>query len=68
MELFKRMTLGKADTMKVLIAIDSSPSSSQVLEEAVARPWPAGTSFSIVIVVDVQRFARLPALILADFR
>jgi nucleotide-binding universal stress UspA family protein len=54
---------GKADIMKVLIAVDSSPSSDRVLEEAAARPWPAGTSFSVVNVVDVQRFARLPALI-----
>lgn len=49
--------------MKALVAVDSSPSSERVLEQAVARPWPAGTSFSIANVVDVQRFARLPALI-----
>jgi nucleotide-binding universal stress UspA family protein len=49
--------------MKVLIAVDASPSSERVLEEAAARPWPAGTSFSVVNVLDIQRFARLPALI-----
>ena len=49
--------------MKVLIAVDSSPSSQRVLEEAAVRPWPTGTSFSVVHVVDVQGFARLPALI-----
>jgi nucleotide-binding universal stress UspA family protein len=49
--------------MKILVAVDSSPSSERVLEEAAARLCPAGTSFSIVNVVDVQRFARLPALI-----
>jgi nucleotide-binding universal stress UspA family protein len=49
--------------MKVLIASDCSPASERVLEEAAARPWPEGTTFSVVNVVDVQRFARLPALI-----
>jgi nucleotide-binding universal stress UspA family protein len=49
--------------MKVLIAIDCSPASERVLDEAAARPWPEGTAFSVVNVVDVQRFARFPAII-----
>ncbi len=49
--------------MKILIAIDCSPASERVLDEAAVRPWPEGTVFSVVNVVDVQRFARLPALI-----
>ena len=49
--------------MKVLIAIDYSLASERVIDEAVARPWPEGTTFSVVNVVDVQHFARLPALI-----
>jgi len=49
--------------MKVLIAVDSSPSSERVIEEAAARPWPAGTIFSVLHVVDVQRFAKLPMLV-----
>jgi nucleotide-binding universal stress UspA family protein len=49
--------------MKVLIAIDCSPASERVLDEVAARPWPEGTTFSVVNVVDVQRFARFPALI-----
>jgi nucleotide-binding universal stress UspA family protein len=49
--------------MKVLIAIDSSPASERVLDEAAARPWTDGTKFSVVHVVDVQGFARFPALI-----
>jgi nucleotide-binding universal stress UspA family protein len=49
--------------MKVLIAIDCSPASERVLDEAAARPWPEDTTFSVVNVVDVHRFARLPALI-----
>lgn len=49
--------------MRVLIAIDSSPASERVLEEAAARPWPANTTFCVVNAVDVGRFAELPALI-----
>ena len=49
--------------MTVLIAIDCSPASERVLDEAAARPWPEGTTFSVVNVVDVHRFARFPALI-----
>ncbi len=49
--------------MKVLIAVDSSPSSERVVEEAAARPWPVGSTFSVIQIVDIQRFARLPALI-----
>jgi len=49
--------------MKILIAIDCSPASELVLDEAAARPWPESTTFSVVNVVDIQRFARLPALI-----
>lgn len=49
--------------MKVLIAIDFSPASERVLDEATARPWPEGTVFSVVHVVDVQGFARFPPLI-----
>jgi nucleotide-binding universal stress UspA family protein len=49
--------------MRVLIAIDSSPASERVLDEAAARPWPEGTTFSVLNVVDVQRFARFPVLI-----
>ncbi|HET8921840.1 MAG TPA: universal stress protein [Candidatus Acidoferrum sp.] len=49
--------------MKVLVAIECSPASERVLDEAAVRPWPEGTTFSVVNVVDVHRFARLPALI-----
>ena len=49
--------------MKVLIAIDFSPASERVLDEAAARPWPQGTLFSVVHVVDVQGFARFPPLL-----
>lgn len=49
--------------MKVLIAIDSSPCSQRVLDEASSRPWPLDTSFFVLSVVDVQRFSRFPAMI-----
>jgi nucleotide-binding universal stress UspA family protein len=49
--------------MKVLLAIDNSQASKYVVEEAAARPWPAGTVFSIVNVVDPQPFAKLPLAI-----
>lgn len=49
--------------MKVLVAVDSSLASRQVIEEAAARPWPEGTTFCVANVVELQRFARFPALI-----
>src|SRR5450755_4536152 len=49
--------------MKVLIATDCSPAAGLVVAEAAARPWPQGTTFSIVNVVDLHRFAGLPALV-----
>jgi nucleotide-binding universal stress UspA family protein len=49
--------------MKVLVAIDSSPSCQRVLEAILSRPWPPATSFCILHVVDLQTFARLPVLI-----
>jgi nucleotide-binding universal stress UspA family protein len=49
--------------MKVLIAIDSSPCSQRVLDEASARPWPLDTNFFVLSVVDIQRFSRFPVLI-----
>ena len=49
--------------MKILVAVNSSPSSQRVVEEAAARPWPEGSVFSVVHVVDLQRFAKLPMLV-----
>ncbi len=49
--------------MKVLLAIDTSPASKYVVDEAAARPWPPGAVFSVVNVVDLQPFAKLPAII-----
>jgi len=49
--------------MKVLVAIDSSAASQLVVETAVVRPWPQGTSFAVIHVVDVGAFTRVPALV-----
>lgn len=48
--------------MKVLIATDCSSAADLVVAEAAARPWPQGTTFCILNVVDLHRFAGLPAL------
>jgi nucleotide-binding universal stress UspA family protein len=48
--------------MKVLLAIDSFPA-SHVVETAAARPWPSGTVFCVMSVVDMRHWKGLPALI-----
>jgi nucleotide-binding universal stress UspA family protein len=55
--------MGRALAMKVLVAIDSSLASEQLLNEVAVRSWPDGTIFCVVNVADAQRFARLPALV-----
>ena len=49
--------------MKILVAIDHSPSSGTVLQAAVTRAWPADAQFCVLNVTDLQRFERLPVLI-----
>jgi nucleotide-binding universal stress UspA family protein len=49
--------------MKVLLAIDHSPVSARVVEAALARPWPARSSFCVVNCVDLTWYAELPALV-----
>jgi hypothetical protein len=38
--------------MKILLAMDTSPTSQIALEQVVARPWPAGATFEILSVVE----------------
>lgn len=38
--------------MKILIAIDTSFASHVALEEIIARPWPAGSTFEVLSVVE----------------
>ena len=49
--------------MKVVIATDCSPAADLVLAEAIARPWPKDTSFALINVVDLHRFAGVLALL-----
>ncbi len=49
--------------MKVLLAIDSSPSSQRLLNEAVACAWPRDTAFCVATAVEVTLFLELPAVL-----
>jgi nucleotide-binding universal stress UspA family protein len=49
--------------MRVLIAIDGSKSSETVLQEALRQPWPLGTRFCLITVVDPFFFTRAPLLL-----
>ena len=49
--------------MKILLAIDSSSTSQNVIHEAATRPWPFGTTFSVISVVDMGEWEGLPVLI-----
>lgn len=49
--------------MKILIAIDATPSCQAVVQAAAARPWPAGSSFLLATAIDPFFFARAPALL-----
>lgn len=47
--------------MRVLVAIDGSPSSQAVVEQVASRPWPEGTEFCVLTVVDVFIFEQVLA-------
>lgn len=47
--------------MKVLLAIDSCD--SQVISQAMSRPWPSGTLFCVMSVVDLRHWGGLPQLV-----
>ncbi len=49
--------------MRVLVAVDGSKASEIVLQEALARPWPAGSNFLLITVVDPFFFTRAPLLL-----
>lgn len=46
--------------MKVLIALDATPQCVEIAKEAASRPWPAGTEFLLVHVLDPFPFAKAP--------
>jgi len=49
--------------MKILLAIDSSSASQNVIAEAAIRPWPSGTRFCVLHIVDVLGLGRSLAMI-----
>jgi nucleotide-binding universal stress UspA family protein len=49
--------------MKILLAIDSSEASQNVISEAATRVWPPKTEFRILHVVDLSGVGRFAALI-----
>lgn len=50
--------------MKIMIALDATPSSAEIVKEAAARPWPAGTRFLLLHVLDPFPFAKAPISLL----
>lgn len=38
--------------MKILLAVDTSPASQTALEHVAGRPWPGGSSFEVVSVIE----------------
>lgn len=49
--------------MRILLAVDGSISSDAVMQEAARRPWPAGSEFEVVTVVDPFFFPKTPELL-----
>lgn len=49
--------------MKVLLAIDLSSASQHVVETAATRPWPTGTVFCVLSIVDMGRWERVPMFV-----
>jgi len=45
--------------MKIVIALDSSPVSENIIAEIARRPWPAGAVFHVIQVVDSMVVAQL---------
>src|SRR6185295_5444263 len=42
--------------MKILVALDSSPSSEVVVKEVAARPWPNDSAITVISVLDLFAF------------
>jgi len=49
--------------VRILIGVDSSSSSDAAMQEAAGRPWPAGSEFAVVTVVDPFFFTKAPQLL-----
>jgi nucleotide-binding universal stress UspA family protein len=48
--------------MRILIAMDMSTASSCVVDEAAVRPWPEGSEFSVIHILDESHFGNHPSL------
>ena len=46
--------------MRVLIALDATPSCRKLVEGVVQRPWPSGSRFFLLHVLDPLRFVKAP--------
>jgi nucleotide-binding universal stress UspA family protein len=49
--------------MKVLLAIDSSQASQGIICEVIGRPWPSGTKFCVLHIVDIASLGRFAAVV-----
>lgn len=49
--------------MRIFIGVDGSSSSDAVIQEAASRPWPTGSEFAVVTVVDPFFFPKAPLLL-----
>lgn len=49
--------------MRILVAVDGSSSSDAVMREVIRRPWPVGSEFALVQVVDPFFFPKAPLLL-----
>jgi nucleotide-binding universal stress UspA family protein len=49
--------------MRIFVALDGSSSSEGVVREMARRPWPAGSEFAVVTVVDPYFFPKVPLLL-----
>ena len=46
--------------MKILVALDAGPQCGDIVAEIASRPWPAGSSFLLLHVLDPFPFAKAP--------
>lgn len=46
--------------MRILIALDATPPCAKIVQEAAARPWPSGSTFFLLHVLDPIRFVKAP--------
>jgi hypothetical protein len=50
----------KKETMRIPIALDATPLCAAIVKEAAVRPWPCGSRFFLLRVLDPFRFVKAP--------